>query len=197
MTTKEKLIVAAARHYPGSEILVSFPELWEQVSSFKRGNIPLYVAGFPPSQERSWGDHFFGLSPEINRSLTTYRQYKLFEPQTTHLFVVEWNSYLGQGRIIGGGRTQVHLQPLGQAQMWKGEKFGVLWECYFFGGRRGGVNWQEELMTFWRAVEGDMGVSKIFTQPQEPTFPEGYTDFLRRLGYAPDPEFERWWSKNQ
>jgi hypothetical protein len=40
-----------------------------------------------------------------------------------------------------------------------------------------------------------MAVNKIFIHPHEPTFEEGYTEFLKSLGYAPDPEFERWWSK--
>lgn len=197
MTTQEKLIVIATRDYPHAEILVSFPNEWQLVHTFKRGNTPLYVAGFPPSQERMRSNQFLGLPPEINRTFNTYRQYKLFEPHTTHLFEVAWNTYLGQGQIIGGRGMRVHLQPLGQAQIWKGETYGVLWECFYFPARRGGVNWLDELATFWQAVEKDMGVNKIFTHPREPTIEEGYTDFLSRLGYTPDAEHERWWSKRR
>jgi len=192
---ESRLTETVARDYPGSEILVSFPDSWQLVHRFRRDNTPLYVAGFPPSDEQTRGDHFFGLPKEINRSLSTYRHYKLFEPHTTHLFQMAWNTYSGEGRIIGGQGLRVHLQPLGQAQMWKGDTDGVIWECYFHGTRRGGINWQEELAVFWQAVERDMGVKRIFTQPHEPTCEKGYTDFLSRLGYAPSPDYERWWSK--
>ncbi len=194
-TRPEMLTVAAARNYPGSEILVTFPDRWQLVHRFRRGNTPLYVAGFPASYERTRPDQFFGLSPEINRSLDTYRQYRLFEPRPTYQFDMAWDSRTGQGQIVGGRGLQVHLQPLGQAQMWKGETNGVIWECFSHETRRGGTNWQEELAIFWQAVERDMEVKRIFTEPHEPTFEEGYTDFLSRLGYAPDSDFERWWSK--
>jgi hypothetical protein len=135
------------------------------------------------------------LPPEINQSLTTYRLYKLFEPKPVYQFAVSWDTRIGEGRIIGGSGLHIHLQPVGQAQIWKGETYGVLWECFGFGNQRERQNWQEELATFWRAVEHDMGMRKIFTEPREPTFEEGYTEFLSSLGYTPDPDFERWWSK--
>jgi hypothetical protein len=59
------------------------------------------------------------------------------------------------------------------------------------------ANWQETLYEIWQAVERDMKGAKIFTQPHEPTFEEGYLDFLSRLGYQPDPESPRWWSKGE
>lgn len=100
-----------------------------------------------------------------------------------------------EGRIIGGSGLRINLQPVGQAQIWKGYTYGVLWECFPFNNQRERENWQEELSTFWQAVEKDMGVRKIFIEPHEPIFEEGYTEFLSRLGYAPDSDFERWWSK--
>jgi hypothetical protein len=81
--------------------------------------------------------------------------------------------------------------------MWRGEQAAVLWECYGFEPLRQRANWPENLAAFWQAVERDIGVSRIFTQPQEPTFREGYPAFLSRLGYAPDPDCDRWWSKRQ
>jgi hypothetical protein len=189
------LTEAVAREYPGAEIAVSFPDKWQLVHRFKRLNTLRYVAGFPPSQEHARGDHFFGLPREINQSLTTYRLYKLFEPKPVYQFEVSWNSRIGKGRIIGGSELCIHLQPVGQAQIWKGETYGVLWEAFLFSNQRERQNWHEELATFWQAVENDMGVRKIFTEPREPTFEEGYTEFLSSLGYAPDPDFDWWWSK--
>jgi hypothetical protein len=192
---REKLTVAAALDYPtATEILVSFPDKWELVGLFKRVDRPLYVAGFPPSQERVQSDQFFGLPAEINRSLTTYRFYKLFEPWPQPSVLVDWNEAKGEGRVLAGGHLRVQLQPLGQAQAWTGHRFGVLWECYLHETRRS-KTWQEELRQFWQVVEEDLEVRKIFTQPHEPTFEEGYTDFLSNLGYTSDPDFERWWSK--
>lgn len=75
---------------------------------------------------------------------------------------------------------KIQMQPVGQAQVWRGEREAVLWECYLHETARA-TGWQEELAAFWRAVEKDIAAPKIFTQPQEPTFPEGYQAFLRQL----------------
>jgi hypothetical protein len=147
------------------------------------------------TREQARADHFVDLPPEISRSLTTYRLYKLFEPWTTHLFQMSWNSYIGQGRIIGGGRTQVELRPRGQAQVWVGDTYGLLWECYLFESEQQQPNWPEMLTQFRQVVESDMVVPTIFTQPHEPDFASDYTEFLSQMGYAPDPNFERWWHK--
>jgi len=48
------------------------------------------------------------------------------------LFQIAWNSQVGEGRIIGRSGLQVQLQPVGQAQIWTGDAYGVLWECYGF-----------------------------------------------------------------
>ncbi len=49
----------------------------------------------------------------------------------------------------------------------------------------------------WAVVERDVASPILFTQSHEPTFEEGYEEFLARLGYAPDLQFERWWSKRK
>jgi hypothetical protein len=193
----EKLVEVVARDYPNAEILVSFPDNWQLVQTLRHANRPRYLAGFPPSQERARGDHFSGLPPEINRSLTTYLLYKLFEPCTTPVFGVAWNSYAGEGRIIGAGQPQVHLQPRGQAQVWIGDTYGVLWDCYLFENEQQQPHWQEELMQFWQAVEDDMAVPTIFTLPLEPAFAGDYIEFLSHLGYAPTANYEGWGEKTR
>lgn len=192
-----KLTEMVARDYPGLEIRVSFPEQWQLVDRFMRDDTPLYVAGMPPSQEQARGNKFYGLPAEINQSLTTYKLYKLFEPFVTPLYQVAWDVQQDYGQIIGKGGAHLHLQPIGQAQMWKGDDCGLLWESYLFETRLGGINWLEELALFWQAVEQDMKVDTIFTQPHEPAFQEGYSDFLRRLGYGPDPHIAGWWCKRR
>jgi hypothetical protein len=137
LPSPEKLAMAAAKDYSGAEISVSFPDRWQLVQRLPPAEMPRYVAGFPPRSEKPRSDHFFGLPAEINRSLSTYRLYNLFEPWPTPLLQV----------------------------------------------------------AFWQVVERDMGVNRIFTQPHEPTFKEGYTEFLSGLGYSPDPDFGHWWSK--
>ena len=97
--------------------------------------------------------------------------------------------------MLTGGSLRVQLQPIGQAQVWTGESFAVLWEGFLNEMGRRGDAWQANLTQFWYAVEDDLGVNKIFTQPHEPTFEKAYPQFLEHLGYTPDPEFERWWSK--
>ncbi|MBN1218753.1 MAG: hypothetical protein JXM69_07490 [Anaerolineae bacterium] len=192
----EKLVEAVARDYARAEVRVSFPDNWQLVQTLRQSSGPRYLAGFPPSQEPIRNDHFSGLPPEINRCLTTYRLYKLFEPRPTPVFEVAWNSYLGEGRLIGAGRPQVHLYPRGQAQIWRGEIYGVLWDCYLTE-QVEQPHGPEELAQFWQAVEEDMAVSTIFTLPLEPAFGGDYPEFLRQLGYAPTLAYAGWWSKQR
>ena len=173
---------------------VSFSDQWELIRSFWRHDVPLYAAGLPPTQERPRHDHFYGLSPAINLTLTKYRAYKLFEPWTQPVIPVVWDLVRGQGRVAPGGHLDVRIQPIAEAQVWTGDIYGVVWEVYAVESRHRD-NWQEELATFWRAVEADMRVARLFTQPHDPAFPEGYADFLSELGYQPDPDFPLWWSK--
>ena len=194
---KLKLRVAASIDYPAaSEVLVSFPDQWELIHQMKREDTPLYIAAMPPSQEQPRRDHFYGLPPEVNLELTTYRLYKFFQPWPMPSIIAAWDDTTGTGRVLKAGDRKIQLQPLGQAQVWKGQTFGVLWECYLHETRRT-PNWQETLYEIWQAIERDMKVAMIFTQPREPTFEEGYSEFLSRLGYQPDPESPRWWSKGE
>jgi len=89
-----------------------------------------------------------------------------------------------------------YYQPEFKHGHWKGQTFGVLWECYLNETERT-ANWQETLYEIWQAVERDTKMAKIFTQPREPTFEEGYRDFLSRLGYQPDSESPGWWSRGK
>lgn len=104
---------------------------------------------------------------------------------------VSWDETTGTGQVAGAGDLKIQLNSLGIAQAWYGQRVGVIWECYFSAEEIEEVTW----FAFWQAAERDMGVGKIFTEPHEPTLEEGYTNFLSRLGYAPDPDYPRWWSK--
>ena len=192
-----KLTVVASVDYPeASDILVSFPDRWEFVDYLSREDTALYIGAMPSQEERPRSDHFYGLPAEVNRTLTTYRLYKLFRPWPMPRVRVSWDPTTQTGQVEGMSDLKLQLQPVGQAQMWKGQAFGVLWECYLGEtGRK--ADWQDVLSRFWQAVEVDMAVERIFTQPREPTFAEGYPDFLRRLGYAADPDYPSWWSKSK
>jgi hypothetical protein len=193
---RQKLADVAAREYPAaSEIMMSFPDRWELVRHINGGDIPLYLAAMPPSQERTHHNRFYGLAPEINSELSTHRLYNFFQPWPVPSVIVSWNEATGMGQVERMGDLKIQFRPIGQAQIWKGQNFGMIWECYFHETRRREAHWQNELHEFWKAVEEDMGVAKVFTQPHEPTFERGYTDFLSRLGYAPDPAYPEWWSK--
>ena len=192
----QPLTEAVAQDYPAAEITVSFPDRWQLVTRLHREQQSLYVAGFPPSPEPARSDHFFGLSDEINRSLDTYRLYKLFEPRPVHHLTIAWDRRVGAGQVIDGADVGVQLLPVGQAQAWTGEEAGVLWEAFTHQAQRRTDDWQADLRQFWQAVERDLGVQRIFTQPHEPTIAEEeYMAFLGHLGYGPDPNFDRWWAK--
>lgn len=87
------------------------------------------------------------------------------------------------------------MLTLGQAQVWYGPAYGVIWECYLHEGGRGLTKWEEVLAAFWQTVERDLAVDTVFTEPHEPDFAGDFRAFLEPLGYAPDPRFERWWRK--
>jgi hypothetical protein len=193
----EKLLTTVQLDFPAAtEILVSFPDEWELIQTLKRNDWPLYAAALPVQAEKADDDHFYGLSPAINRTLNKYHHYKLFEPWPAPVLPVSWDAVKGEGRIERGGRLDVRLQPIAEAQAWTGGMFGVLWECFMFETRHQ-THWQEELAAFWQAVENNMKVAKIFTQPHDPAFSEGYPDFLAALGYQPDRDFQEWWSKER
>jgi len=193
--SRAKLVEAAATDYPAaSEILVSFPDKWELIQQMRREDTHLYIAAMPSRQQEARLDHFQGLPPEVNLELTSYRLYRFFQPWPMPSIIASWDEATGTGRVLKAGDLEIQLQPLGQGQAWTGQTSGVLWECYLNEAGRE-ANWQETLYQVWQAVERDMKVAKIFTQPHEPTFQEGYTEFLDRLGYQPDPQSPGWWSK--
>jgi hypothetical protein len=191
----EKLVTAVMIDFPEvREVLVSFPDEWEIVRSFRWQDLPVYAAALPWEEEKPRRDQFYGLSAEINLTLKKYRHLKLFEPWPQPVIPIVWDVEKGEGRVARGGHIDVRLQPIAEAQVWAGDTFGLIWECYPTQSRRK-EDWQEELATFWRAVEADMRVTKLFTQPHDSAVPQGYTDFLHTLGYQPDPDFRLWWSK--
>jgi hypothetical protein len=192
---------AVAADFPGyTEIAVSFPNQWELVQQLRPADGPLYVAGLPRLFERSDSERFYGLPGDINRTLTTYRQYKILQPWPQPTLLVQWDVRSGTRMILRPEDLTVELQPIGQAQAWWGDTYGVIWECYFFSTHLRST-WMGELIASWQAVESDIEVGMIFTKAHEPDFPEGevdYTDFLTILGYSPDPSVDgRWWGKRQ
>ncbi len=199
---REKLISAVSRTYPqASEILVSFPDEWELIETLeqKRGErtSPLYIAAMPAKPERPSRHHFPDLPPEINLSLTSYRLYRFFEPWPTPTILLDWNPYVGQGRVAGQGDMKIRLQDIGDAQAWVGKNVAVIWECFFHNQGRQSENWEDLLAKVWQAVEKSLGVPKIFTPDHEPTMEAAvYREFLGRMFYAPEPASARWWSKS-
>lgn len=189
------LTAAVKMDYPSAaEIGVSFADEWELVEQLRRGDVPLYIAALPDEQERPSRDHFPDLAPEINLELNRYRLHKFFLAWPMPSVTVAWDDRTDSGRVVGEGSLKVQLQPIGQAQAWFGQRHAVLWEAYM-SERWRGANWQDELAAIWRIVEHDIGASTIFSMPHDPAFAEGYKEFLARLGYGPDPDAPRWWSK--
>jgi len=188
------LVEAVAHDYSVAEIQVSFPEQWQWVATLNAGSTPLYLAGLPPSQEALRGHHFYGLPAAINRSLTHYRLYKLFDPWPSQQFQIVWHEDASEGRLVGAGQPRLQLRPRGQAQVWTGDSYGVLWEAYLYGAEPQAGEW-EIWRQLWQAVGQQMGVQTIFTGTYEPAFPGEYPRFLRELGYEPDLRYPRWWRK--
>ena len=169
---------AVAADFPGyTEIAVSFPDQWELVQELRPADGPLYIAGLPRRREHSDSERFYGLPGDINQVLTTYRQYRVFQPWPQPILLVEWDAQRGTGTVLRPEDLTVQLQPIGQAQAWWGDTYGIIWECYFFSAHLR-PTWMGELIACWQAVEIDIGVSTIFTDAHEPDFPEGSLTIL-------------------
>jgi hypothetical protein len=153
------------------------------------------MASLPSSREASQKNHFHGLPPIINESLTTCTHYKLFRPWLSPVLTVGLNEVTGVGRVESVDSVNIQLKTAGQAQVWQGESVAVLWECYILGASQEATTDYEELRQFWQAVEKDIGVPHLLTLPYDPAFQEGYTDFLSSLGYVADPVTLGWWRK--
>jgi hypothetical protein len=193
--TAPKLIDVARQDYPdASEILVSFSDRWEYLDTIRNTEQTLYVAGFPIERAHTARDHFAGLPPDINVSLVFYRLYKFFQPWHMPTVLVDWNTQSNTGQVVGVNEPKLQLQPVGQAQAWFGVDHALIWECYFEESQRR-ADWQEALVKGWHIIERDVGSEKLWSAPHEPTYPEGYRDFLRGLGYQPDTDAPIWWSK--
>lgn len=175
-----------------SEILVSFPHHWEHIATL-RANGALYIGGFPVDCERPRPDHFPGLPRDVNLALDRHQLFRFFEPRPTPTIIIERSTSARRSAVIGTGDLRMHLHPIGQAQAWNGGADAVLWECYLYEGYRRG-NWVERLADIWRRVETSLSALRIYTPPHEPTFEEGYEEFLMTLGYARDTECPKWWS---
>ena len=78
-------------------------------------------------------------------------------------FYVLWDAMAEVGRVGEPKDFKIQLQPVGQAQVWYGQRVGVIWECQLHETRRREAHWEDELFAFWQAVEKDIGVEKIFT----------------------------------
>lgn len=110
-----KLADAAYMDYPAvSEILVSFPDRWELVRPISLMDTLLYLAGMPPSQESTRRDRFYGLAPEVNLELNTYRLYRFFQPLPIPSVIVSWDEATGTGRVERMCDLKMQLRPIGQ-----------------------------------------------------------------------------------
>lgn len=195
--TPRLLVDVLKTEYPAaSQVRISFPDKWEFVDQVGQNRQLLYIGGFPLERAFNGREHFEGLPPEINVNLVFYRLYKFFQPWPQPQVLLRWDQTKGEGTVVGERGYRLQLQPVGQAQAWFGVSHAVLWECYLEPSRQNG-NWQDTLRQVWAAVEQDVEAPKLFTTPDEPTFPEGYSEFLRGVGYSPDVEHRLWWSKER
>jgi len=199
LPNKEKLVAAIAADYPtASEILIQFPEEWV-FTAYLPGDPPLYVGGWC-QEEPVRSDHFYDLPRQVNENLNRYTFYKFFQPQLTPSLLIAWKEAESRGQVIGFQGAKIQMWPVGQAQVWHGDTYAVLWECYFFSTGRERSGWESRLEEIWRKVEEDVGAKVFYTHSQEPAWPEGrtsYQSFLSRLGYAPSEASPGWWSKGK
>lgn len=192
-----KLIDIARHDFPqASETLVSSPDRWEYLDTIKTTDHQLYIAGFPIERTHTSRDHFAGLPPETNVSLVFYRLYKIFRPRQMPTVFVNWNAHAGSGTVAGFGDVKLQLQPVGQAQVWFGVTDALIWECYFDESQRRG-GWEERLSEVWKIIEKDVSTENLWTAPHEPAYPDGYSEFLTRLGYARNTQYPIWWTKGK
>lgn len=193
--SNQKLVERVSADLGVSDVAVSFPERWEFVTALAWQDAPLYVAPLPSSEDHPSRNHFPELSADVNLSLTDYRLYKFYRPWPMPRLFVSWDSAQGRGRVTGVGESRIQLHSIGQAQVWKGKEYGVLWECYLFDSSRE-ANWERVLTELWGAVEQAAAVQRLYTPGHEPAFETGYLEFLSGLGYLPLDDKTLWWVKD-
>src|SRR6266545_4157259 len=116
---RQLLKEAVAADFPGyTEIAMSFPDQWELVQELRPDDGPLYVAGLPRRRELGDTERFYGLSGDVNQVLTTYRQYRVFQPWPQPTLLAEWDAQRGTGTVLRQEGLTIQLQPIGQAQAW-------------------------------------------------------------------------------
>jgi hypothetical protein len=179
-----------------SEVLLEFSDRWV-LSDYLGGDPPLYIGRW--TQEEQVRFHrFYHLPRQVNENLNHYTLYKFFRPWLLPSLLVAWDETTGRGRVIKPKDIKIRMQPLGQAQVWHGDAYAVVWECYFFSSGREYPNWQGRLSQIWQGVEKDIKARVFYTLPHEPDWPggkAGYREFLGHLGYVPSQESQGWWSK--
>ena len=194
MSLHTKLIDQVRTDFPDAkDIVVSYPETWNTLRRVIHDHLIFYIAATDPVAESPRHNRFYGLSSDINRSLTTYRLYHFFRPHPRPIFTTNWNPGKDTGNILELTQQSLQLQTIGHAQAWFGGLHAVIWECFFHAPIPTWPGWKDHLAICWNTVEFDTGAHTILTQPNEPTWETGYDIFLKHLGFNPSSQYPHWW----
>jgi hypothetical protein len=190
MLEQEKTHLSAAikENYPAvARIIMPLLDRWEFVHRIDNGVSFLYVASLPVAKFVAEPDEYYDLPPAINLQLHYLKLYSLFQPNIAGNDTDSLSHPLKQHN---GFDVQIVLQ--GEAKAWFGKNLGIIQHCRVH--KNSDLDNNVAYM-FWRSVEYDIHVNKIFTPTIGVFWDNNYTQFLSRLGYVMEPKYDGWWSK--
>lgn len=173
------------------EVVGPFLDQAELLGRLQHGDLLAYLVGYAiePFQSRD-PQHFRFLTPQENQALSASRSFKLLRPWPQPVLRIGWNPQRGEGRILDDQpvRTTIHMQQIGEGQIWWGGRVGVLWEAFL-----ARVPETEQgcslplLHGLWDLLEAFLlsrRVTRIVTLPHDPAYdPAFYQSFLSDRGY--------------
>lgn len=156
----------------------------------------LYIAALPSQSQKRQTNRFPGLPIDVNRDLSRYRLFKVFYPTAVPALTIVLRNREGLERVTSLRQVHIHLQEVGQAQVWYGSSYAVLQECCLNEAGQKEVGrfalWEQVMLRVWKEIEATLPPT-ILTPSHSPAFDTfWYQDFLRQLGYTSYQE-PRWW----
>ena len=176
-----------------ANIFLDFSEKWDYIGNFTYSEKAFIVNSMQPAPIQADVDEFLGLSPMINLQIKKYKIYTLFNVEPIVISSNIGHTQTDMLKINPDGLYDILLTPQAGLQVWFGQDVGVI-----TGGslkKEAAVVYGEELLTkFWKVVEIELNLSKIFAQC---SLFSGVNQekFLIELGFIPDALSEGWWVK--
>ncbi len=145
-----------------------------------------FILAYEIEEAKVSRDHFPMLSAEENLKIGHYRLLKPVEPWPQPIVGVAMKG-IETGKVTGTHSVDVLLKSIGSAQLWWGEKVGILWEGILGGDIQERQDFEALMNQLWGICEEflrNQGVQEVYAFNRDPEYaPDWYQGFLERIGY--------------